>query len=82
MEPTPDGMRRYKASVKSLSFSRMSGSVKLVAISRQPQLMSYPTPPGDTTPVSRSKAATPPMGKPYPQWTSGMASEKLTMPGR
>ncbi len=37
------------------------------------QFISYPTPPGETTPpLSGSNAATPPMGKPYPSWASGM----------
>ena len=44
--------------------------------------MSNPTPPGDTTPpASTSVAATPPMGNPYPQCTSGMAYDAPTMPG-
>src|SRR5262245_44549873 len=42
---------------------------------RTPQLMSYPTPPGETTPSSGSNAATPPTGKPYPERPSGMARE-------
>ena len=48
----------------------------------QRQFMSYPTPPGDTTPSSMSNAATPPMGKPYPSWPSGITSEAFSMPGR
>src|SRR4029453_18314728 len=44
--------------------------------------MSNPTPPGDTTPpASTSVPATPPIGKPYPQCTSGMAYDASTMPG-
>ena len=53
-----------------------------VITSRTPQLMSKPTPPGEMTPFSASIAATPPMGKPYPQWMSGMAMLAFTMPGR
>ena len=47
-----------------------------------PQLMSKPIPPGEITPAFSSKAATPPMGKPYPQWPSGMQQACRTMPGR
>jgi hypothetical protein len=44
--------------------------------------MSKPTPPGETTPpAAGSVAATPPMAKPYPQCTSGMAYEAPTIPG-
>ena len=49
---------------------------------RTPQLMSKPMPPGEMEPVDSSTAATPPMGKPYPQWMSGMAMELPTIPGR
>src|SRR5215218_1895183 len=39
-------------------------------------------PPGATTPpASTSVPATPPIGKPYPQCTSGMAYDASTMPG-
>ena len=41
-----------------------SSRVSEVASRRTPQLMSKPTPPGETTPVRVSVAATPPMGKP------------------
>jgi hypothetical protein len=44
---------------------------------RHSQLMSA-TPPADNAFVWRR----PPMGKPYPQWMSGMARECLTMPGK
>jgi hypothetical protein len=48
-----------------------------------PHEMSNPTPPAETTPpFSASNAATPPMGKPYPQCASGMAYEAFTMPGK
>ena len=48
--------------------------------------MSKPTPPGDITPVSCfelsvPKAATPPIGKPYPQCMSGIARLESTIPG-
>ncbi len=46
------------------------------------QLMSKPIPPGEITPSSASMAATPPIGKPYPQWMSGIAKDGPTMPGR
>src|SRR5512139_734071 len=50
---------------------------------RTPQEISNPTPPADTTPpCSASKAATPPIGNPYPQWASGMAYAAPTIPGR
>ena len=45
----------------------MSLFVKLVLINLTPQEISKPTPPGEITPVSISIAATPPIGKPYPQ---------------
>ncbi len=41
-----------------------SFSVRLVRTSLTPQLISKPTPPGDTTPSLTRVAATPPMGKP------------------
>ena len=44
--------------------------------------MSKPTPPGLTTPSSMSVATTPPTGRPYPWWMSGMASDAFTMPGQ
>ena len=37
-----------------------------VPSSLTPQLMSYPIPPGEITPVGNLVAATPPIGKPYP----------------
>ena len=51
-------------------------------MSRIPQLMSKPIPPGEMTPVSARNAATPPIGKPYPQCPSGMQRAARTMPGR
>ena len=51
-------------------------------MSRIPQLMSKPMPPGEITPESARKAATPPIGKPYPQCPSGMQRDARTMPGR
>ncbi len=39
-------------------------SVRSVRMSRVPQLMSKPTPPGEMTPSSRRMAATPPIGNP------------------
>ena len=41
--------------------------VKLDLISLTPQLMSNPTPPGDTIPFLILNAATPPIGNPYPK---------------
>ena len=39
-----------------------------------PAQQAEPTPPAEMTPPSfGSNAATPPIGKPYPQWASGMA---------
>ena len=46
-----------------------------------PQLISNPTPPGERTPSLTSNAATPPMGKPYPVCTSGIASDHFWIPG-
>lgn len=54
---------------------RAVNCTRLVLISRTPQLMSNPTPPGDTTDSgsAMSNAATFPIAKPYPEWTSGSA---------
>src|SRR4030042_777963 len=57
-------------------------TVRSVRTSLTPQLTSYPMPPGEMIPFSESKAATPPMGNPYPQCMSGIASDFPTMPGR
>jgi len=62
--PTPAGMSRKIWRVMSRIPSFTSSSVRFVRTSRTPQLMSYPTPPGETIPFSASKAATPPIGKP------------------
>jgi hypothetical protein len=60
----------------------MSASRMPVVRLRTPQEMSKPTPPAETTPPrSGSNAATPPMGKPYPQWASGMTWLAPTIPG-
>ena len=74
--PTPLGTCSKRASTSRASLGSTSAQVRGVRRSRTPQLMSNPTPPGEITPSwSGSVAATPPMGKPYPQWTSGMAME-------
>lgn len=51
------------------------GITKLVRMSLTPQLISKPTPPGDTTASGfpMSNAATFPMAKPYPECMSGSA---------
>src|SRR5918999_2331858 len=60
----------------------VSPAIGSPASSRPPHEMSKPPPPGETTPPSAgSVAATPPMAKPYPQCTSGMAYEAPTIPG-
>ncbi len=82
LAPTPVGTTEKSASISSRFLPARSASVRGVVISRTPQLMSNPTPPGDMTPSVLSNAATPPMGNPYPQWMSGMASECFTIPGR
>jgi hypothetical protein len=48
----------------SCARGRTSASSSPVVTSRTPQLMSKPTPPGETTPSSSRIAATPPIGKP------------------
>ena len=64
LAPTPDGTFR-KSSVMSCSRRGCtSASVNSVRISRMPQLMSYPTPPGEIMPSCTSNAATPPIGNP------------------
>ncbi len=80
--PTPVGMVRKSSEVTSWRRARTSSAPIRVVMTRTPQLMSYPTPPGEMAPSSRSTAATPPMGNPYPQWMSGMASDHFTIPGR
>ena len=79
--PAPAGIAREiswtSGSTRRPSSLASSGS----ASSRTPQLMSYPTPPGETTPSGSSVAATPPTGKPYPWWMSGIASAASTIPG-
>ncbi|OQC62312.1 MAG: hypothetical protein BWX50_01645 [Euryarchaeota archaeon ADurb.Bin009] len=80
--PTPVGTALKNLSIRSRFLPARSASVRGVVIRRTPQLMSNPTPPGDMTPSVMSNAATPPMGNPYPQWMSGMASECFTIPGR
>ena len=42
----------------------ISSVCRRVVTRRHPQFISYPTPPGEMTPPFKSKAATPPMGKP------------------
>ena len=61
-----------------------SDSDKFVLNSLTPQLMSKPTPPGDTilSGLSMSKAAMFPMANPYPLCTSGRPMDLPTMPGR
>ena len=81
--PTPRGIAPSSASMSSDIEGATSSSVVRETSSRTPHEMSNPTPPGDTTPSrSMSVAATPPMGKPYPQCTSGIAYEASTIPGR
>src|SRR5438034_69693 len=60
----------------------MSAASSGVFRRRTPQLMSNPIAPGLITPRSASVATTPPTGRPYPWWMSGIASAALTIPGR
>ena len=55
--------------------SSEGGITRLVRMSLTPQLISKPTPPGDTTASGfpMSNAATFPMAKPYPECMSGSA---------
>lgn len=81
--PTPRGIARSSRSMtagnRGCSSSRSSPSPTK---SLTPHEISKPTPPGETTPsLSTSVAATPPIGKPYPQCTSGIAYEARTIPG-
>jgi hypothetical protein len=72
--PTPRGIARSSESISAGNTRAASPSVIRETSSRTPHEMSNPTPPGDTTPPrSMSVAATPPIGKPYPQCTSGIA---------
>ena len=82
-DPTPTGMWS-KSACASCSFTGSTSlSVRLVRMSRTPQLMSKPTPPGDTTASGSlmSKAATFPIANPYPECTSGSAIDLPTIPG-
>src|SRR3989442_1810554 len=60
----------------------MSAASSELFTRRTPQLMSNPIAPGLITPRSASVATTPPTGRPYPWWMSGIASAALTIPGR
>ncbi len=80
LTPTPVGTRRNRRSTSSLIFGLTSERRRFVRTSRIPQLMSKPIPPGEMTPFSGSKAATPPIGKPYPQCASAMAYEYFDDP--
>jgi len=62
--PMPAGISRKSWFTKSFRCGRTSSSVRFVRRTRVPQLMSKPTPPGETTPSSSRIAATPPIGKP------------------
>src|SRR5215211_2406657 len=64
--PTPVGTDLNSSLIRSFSLGLKSDSLSTVLISLTPQLISYPTPPGLTTPSCRSVAATPPTGNPYP----------------
>ena len=81
--PTPRGIAasRWSITARSRGCSRSRSSSGLTS-RRTPHEMSNPTPPGETTPPSSmSVAATPPIGNPYPQCTSGIAKEARTIPG-
>src|SRR5438034_10737816 len=54
--------------------TRRSSDLSGVFRRRTPQLMSNPIAPGLITPRSASVATTPPTGRPYPWWMSGIAS--------
>ena len=62
--PTPAGTEPNSAAITSCRRGRTSSSLRSVRMSRIPQLMSNPMPPGEITPESARKAATPPIGKP------------------
>ena len=65
-EPTPTGMWSNSDCASCSRRGETSASVRLVRSSRTPQLMSNPTPPGETTASGSavSNAATLPMAKP------------------
>ena len=68
----PDGMLRLSSWTRLSSRGATVACDRLEVSSRTPQLMSYPTPPGEMTPSATRVAATPPTGKPYPSCMSGM----------
>ena len=79
----PEGMARLRSWTIASSREWPSSSARTSEASkRTPQLMSYPTPPGEMMPSCARNAATPPTGKPYPSWASGMAWAVPAMPGR
>jgi hypothetical protein len=64
-DPMPDGTLLYIAATRVFSTSCFrSARSSPVRSNLTPQLISYPTPPGDTTPFATSNAATPPIGNP------------------
>jgi len=67
LEPTPEGIFEKSLFKSSSTLFCISSFLKFVLSNLTPQFISYPTPPGDITPLSTSKAATPPIGNPYPQ---------------
>ena len=81
--PTPTGIWSNNACATSSFSGCTSASVKFVLTNRTPQLISKPTPPGETTAFGSftSNAATFPMANPYPECTSGNAIDRPTIPG-
>jgi hypothetical protein len=64
-DPSPLGTLSKISFVSSFILDSASFLSRLVLITLTPQFMSYPTPPGLTTPFSSmSVAATPPIGNP------------------
>ena len=80
--PAPRGIAAASWSITLPSTAASSSAARSAASRRTPQEMSKPTPPGEITPpAAMSVAATPPIGNPYPQCTSGIAYDARTMPG-
>ena len=80
--PAPWGTRRISSCISASRRGRTSSRPRLVRTRRTPQLMSKPTPPGETTPSASSIAATPPIGKPVAPVDVRHRDAGVTMPGR
>src|SRR5512145_779153 len=80
--PTPEGIEPNNSLTRVFSWFLTLSTFKLDLSNLTPQLISYPTPPGLITPSSKSVAATPPTGNPYPSCPSGNTTICFLTPGK